>query len=854
MTALTLYGSSIASTTLTTADQFATTTGGTETSKTTSVASAAGNGYLEVLSQGGSGTIYTSIPAPTGRGWLFDVTTLEGQTLASGNWSGSVGLADTAGSGPLLSIIAREYKRSSAGVYTSIGTLTLSGPTITTTRTTFSLPSTSFASMAFATGDKLYVDLFIDANGWGGDFIVNDVSNSTSAGVVNDMQIVSPGYAPTVVPSTASVTEINPVKETVTTASVQFSAQSVTESNAVIEQVASQSLAVATAGTPGGVRLLINDVYYPTILRDSIAIDRTANDPIPTFKITIQDDPSNIAISELEEVIFLDAGQVPNPTHNLLRNPVINPYATNWTAATTPGGTIMQASPGVTLTASTIATSFGLSQISQNGLVVGGQTYMLSCWMQSSLTNLNSFLTITYLSATGATLTSQSLALGSSASAQYSVSLIAPTGSTSAQISFGLQLTNITNSGSCTFWNIQFEPMSFTTGIAQQYYPTPFCANGQVKCLLMPDGTSIRQYRLFGGYVTKATAQNYIGNNRQWSVQVSGYAWLLQKQILNDNFTNQTDAAMLKSLINKYFPNQFNTAMISTGSTLDLFGYTYNGTFRDAIDALSANSGFYFYVDAYRAVIYQPPGYNTLDFMLSDRNPDGVTSFQYYSYSLDIDGTQLGNACIVTGATGIAAIEYDGQSIGYYNQKTNGQGIFWRSVSDSTIASTAAARQRAIAEIAMYGYAVKTAHVTTNQPMIPGYSILFTSVTDDLIEVPMLIQKASIVLKGFRSIGIPTYEYACDLGAWSPDGVAITVKLLKNQLLNSNSIGTPVIGLMVTENMTFVDTISVKQVTAMPSTYGRGTYGSSTYAFAVPSIPPTQYGSGTYGDLARGYA
>jgi hypothetical protein len=618
---------------------------------------------------------------------------------------------------------------------------------------------------------------------------------------------------------------------------------------------AATTASMYTAVMQGGVRLLINDVFYPTIRQETINIDRTANDPIPTFKIVLQDDPSQIALSELQEVIFIDAGQISNPTHNLLKNPVINPYTTSWTQTTTSGGTFTQASPGVVIAATNVAVTFGLSQITQNGLIVPGQWYMVSCNVQTSiLSQLNACINVTYLNQSGSTIETNPLFIGTTiTNSLYSFATQAPSGAVTAQISLGIVPTTSTNSGTATFKNIQFEPMCFQYGNTQMSYPTPFCANGQTNCTLMPDGTTIRQYRLFGGYITKATAGRYIGNNRQWTVTVSGYAWLVQKQILNNTYSNKTDAFIIKDIVSHYFPNQFNVSQVGVGATLDTFGYTYNGTARDAFDALAANSNFYIYIGPYREIIYQAPGYNQLGFLLSD-NPDNVTSYPYDSYSLDIDGTQLGNACLVTGATNISAIEYDPQSIGYYNQKTNGQGIFWRTVSDSTIPTTAAARQRAIAEISQYNYARQIVHLTTNQLMVPGYTVLFSSATDDLYEVPFLIQKSTLVLQGFKSLEVPFYQCQCDLGAFNPDMVNITVKLLRKQLTNSNSVGTPVLGLMVTESTTFTDSIQARPNTGTSATYGMGIYGTSVYAFAVPSVPSTLYGTGRYGDATHGYA
>lgn len=596
------------------------------------------------------------------------------------------------------------------------------------------------------------------------------------------------------------------------------------------------------------VQLLIQGVHYPTIRQESISIDQTANDPIPTFKFVLQDDPSGIALSELLDVIFLDESKIANPTHNFLLNPIVSPYTTSWTQITSTGGTFTNLSPGVRFTAANATGTFGLAQNTQNGLIAAGQQYMLSLTIATgTLTNCNAYYAITFLDVAGNSLGQLLNTVGSGVSAtRFSLAGIAPTGATTIQVEFGVQQSNATNSGTVDVTNVQLEPMSFTSGNYQLSYPTPFCASAQTNCFVLPDGTAIRQSRLFGGLITKATAGRYIGNNRQWTVQVSGYAWLLQKQLLNNSWTNHTDAYIWGQIVSTYFPKSFSTAGVATGATLDNFGYTYNGTARDAADALANNATFFYTVDAYRTIIYQPPGYNTLPFQLSD-SPNNVTSFEYYNYNRDIDATQLGNATLVTGASNISAVEYDAQSIGHYNQITNGQGIFWRTVNDSTITTTAAAQRRAIAENATYNYARPIIHLDTNQLMIPGYTVLFSSITDGLFEEKLLIQKSTLVLLGFQSLQTPTYQCTCELGAYNPDGTTITVRLLRKQQVSVNSIGTPIIGLMCTEELTYVDQIVVTQVVGSPATYGTGIYGTSVYAFAVPGVPTTTYGVGTYG-------
>jgi hypothetical protein len=606
------------------------------------------------------------------------------------------------------------------------------------------------------------------------------------------------------------------------------------------------------------VQLLINDVVYPTKYQDSISIDRTASDPVPTFKVKLQDDPSRISISELMDCVIIDEAQLPNPAHNLLLNPLLSPYTTNWIQQSTSGGTYTAVNPGVTLAVSNISANFGLLQTTQPGLIAVGLPYCFSAYITVNVTlhNCQWFVQINYLDGNQNVLSSQ-LSVGTASGRQAiltSQSGGAPAGAVYAQANFGIMpLVNGNNSGSITVTVTQLEPMSFASGNAYVLaYPTPDCNGSQVNCRLLPDGTCVRQARLFGGVVTKADAGEYVGNLRKWNVQVAGYGWMLQKQLLNQSWSNQRDSAIITQIVATYFAKYFTTNHVVQGALLDTFGYQYNGTARDAFDALAGNANYFYWVDDYRDIWYQAPGFSAAQFGLSD-TPDFITTFPYFGYNLSLDGTQLGNATLVTGATNISAIEYDAQSIGYYNEKTNGQGTFWRLVNDTTITTTASAQQRAIAENSQFNYARKIVTLTCNQILQPGLTVQLTSLTDDLASTPFLAQKTTLTIKGISNSLTPVYECACELGDYNPDLVNITVKMLRQQSKTTNSIGTPVIGLMVTEQMHATEQVHVTTIPQAGSTYGLGIYGTSTYAATIPGEPPTTYGVGTYGDANHGY-
>jgi len=165
-TALTVYANNAASSTLSSANTLVSSSGTiSQTSQTTAIgASPSTNTYGEVTSQGTASTWpnLSSAPSPSGNGWLFDVTTLEAQQFIAGSWSGNIKLRCTGGGSVTGNIIVRAYIRSSGGTYTSIGSITLTGQSITSSSGTFTLSATSFAqSAAFSTGDKLYFDVIV---------------------------------------------------------------------------------------------------------------------------------------------------------------------------------------------------------------------------------------------------------------------------------------------------------------------------------------------------------------------------------------------------------------------------------------------------------------------------------------------------------------------------------------------------------------------------------------------------------------------------------------------------------------------------------------------------------------------
>lgn len=208
-TALSAYGSNVASSVLTTACSLATATGGTLASKTTTAPNDSSQNYLEVLSQGGTGTTYASLPAPTGHGWIADGISLSGNQFVAGNWSSVARMSLTTGT-MTNTLVQRYWVYNSVSLtYTAIGSITTTGNAFSTTTTSYSDPFTALgASPIFGANDYLYIDEFVKptTGTWTGQGVKNVVTTSAAQGDASNFAITTPGYA-SVTTTTYSFTE-----------------------------------------------------------------------------------------------------------------------------------------------------------------------------------------------------------------------------------------------------------------------------------------------------------------------------------------------------------------------------------------------------------------------------------------------------------------------------------------------------------------------------------------------------------------------------------------------------------------------------------------------------------------------
>lgn len=732
-TALSLYGTTATSSTLTTAAKLASTTGGAASSVTTTIN--AGNGYYELLGLGGTSTAVGSLPAPTGKGWLFDTTSLEGQSLSSGNYTFIGKLAVGSGTLGPATLTIRVYKRSSSGVYTAITSATTSSFTITTTATAKSSSVTGIAGVSFSTGDKIYVDAFLNAAPGSSRNIAFSVS-STSSGVAQDLEVDTPGYGAT---SPANITASGGASALLLynnwmAQSVSLSC-TMTQSDFgglawnVVDTSDYYELAVRDASSPvpnslqlfktvNGVRstigpsnvaisftrgtshtVSVSAAYDGTNTSILVSFDGVQKisyvdtQPLATGQVGLRNDTFSGASSSIYTAFSATSNDIPTlmvsvPTHNYLGDNNFNFGAQSWHDVGTltglitypngsyPSNGVYGAAAVATLTFSNnaVGTALAAQTITNVGLAatnyaVAGQQYCLSATINVTAPLVNAYaeLQIAFLDVSGSIIASatSSQITSTNGAQRFSVQGTAPAGVVQLQAVFGGGTLSSTNSGTVTFTALQLEPMWFP-GIYS--YPSPICDFLQSDSITLPDGTACRMDRVFCGYISHLTV-SYLGTTRIYDVEATGLDGLMENiTLVNASYTNQTDQAIITGIVNSLTQSgniyaatpslQSNTPqslayrnvpICYAGANIAAIQFADN-TLREVINALTAITGFLAGIDNYYNVFYYPPFYNAAPYGFSD-SPDNVTTFAYYDYSIEYDGSQIQNALRVLGAT-----------------------------------------------------------------------------------------------------------------------------------------------------------------------------------------------------------
>lgn len=197
MTALTVFCTNTNDTLVSTARQLTNAAPASETTAVTTNISKQcvdiGKPWQEIFAQSGSGGTGSSEPAPSGLGFIWDVTTLEGQQIAAGTWTPTVKLSMNV-AGFNADITCRAWNRHSNGTFTQLGNdMILSGQVLSTSPTVYTFGATNIPAANFATGDKLYIDFILNFTANPGTFGTATLTFYENGGA--NEQVVTPGYA-----------------------------------------------------------------------------------------------------------------------------------------------------------------------------------------------------------------------------------------------------------------------------------------------------------------------------------------------------------------------------------------------------------------------------------------------------------------------------------------------------------------------------------------------------------------------------------------------------------------------------------------------------------------------------------
>lgn len=538
------------------------------------------------------------------------------------------------------------------------------------------------------------------------------------------------------------------------------------------------------------------------------------SDPVPTCSLNLRDNTSSIQVNAMQELLVLDEQVIPDPAVNMLLNPSLNPFGTDW--STLGGGFTQIVGGGVQLVVSSapVGVIAGLFQLTPFNSVIPGQTYIFSIYLQgTSVVNLQLEIQI---SAPGSLSQTFPIANGLN---RYSFAITIPSNGIQAQVAFIIIASNATNSGTVDCTQLQFEPEWFPT----LSYPTPWVGPAQTNCVQLPLGYWIRQYRKFAGFVTHKTAGTYIGSVRTLQINAVGYAWLMGTIIVNDAYTSKTDSFIIADQLSKYLTSN-GTAMLTTinviqSVTLSALQANWDDM-RTLFDNLASQSSSYWTVDAYWNMIYAPPGYFSMMISLicdNSSTPNLVTTFPAYNFSAEMDYTQPGSTILVIGSgSNVAKIvdpsttAQNGIISGYILPTGNS---FMRKINESSLQSVTDCTNRGLAELLQYDYPRNIYHLTANVELIPGYSVQVTSSTDNLNKTSLLVQRVSETWIGMGETLTDTWEYQADLGATNRASTNILSRLFRIANKNTSAPAISTITLASIENLAAIDTASTGTAT-----------------------------------------
>jgi hypothetical protein len=185
------------------------------------------------------------------------------------------------------------------------------------------------------------------------------------------------------------------------------------------------------------------------------------------------------------------------------------------------------------------------------------------------------------------------------------------------------------------------------------------------------DGTVV-----FGGYIVRNSATLVgIKNSHKvlWSTECKDWSEILESQIVNKEYAESTDRAIIQDLFTTYLSAEsFDTSsdVATVDSDLDIT-FT-NVTVREALEQLASRVGANWYIKPNKRIYWFDPGSpQDASFDISS-SPNDSTSFGFLQNSLsyDIDASTIVNRVIINGGTQSTGTKVQDTFTGTGSQKT----------------------------------------------------------------------------------------------------------------------------------------------------------------------------------------
>lgn len=156
--------------------------------------------------------------------------------------------------------------------------------------------------------------------------------------------------------------------------------------------------------------------------------------------------------------------------------------------------------------------------------------------------------------------------------------------------------------------------------------------------------------KLFGGYTVKRQVQQLKGGMVLYQFDCVDYARLLDRNLVNKTYLNQTDSFIINDIVNTYCPGfGITTTNVISGVTLDQISFNYVQP-SQAIRKICDLTGRNWYIDYNKDIHYFPLTQAAAPFNISD-SQTYASGQGYFNFSDTSDATQLKNRVYVRGGT-----------------------------------------------------------------------------------------------------------------------------------------------------------------------------------------------------------